>query len=413
MLSVCLFLSFVSFVLGIQEKPVFDQLILVEKGDKNACVFEHFEELRRGEEVPLTLSSHPGFGVVKQYDHERRFGEWRYIESRGDDAAKAIRVKYEEFTFLKLATDDLVFDVAFWNMQPGTSVNFVGGPSNAKTYLYGGGKDFIINDDGTISCKHVPNLVLGFETQRVVNDFYIGPFSSNYEEAKEYCEENGDKLAEIYNIVDQNKAKAACGKHSCWINFIEEGGDEYTPQMQQRWKWENNQEVSYINWAPGEPNNYNEVDERNAILNCCGEVCTVCNGEWYDAPKEYNQPRPLCYKAKYALQYKYNNDEDEGEYSPFNESTLLKLAAIVVAGAVMSLFILVRYKVFDGTSSYYRQVGTTERGTHEIEAEMVTPNPAIATATAPTKLILQADSLGIHVNYGSLYLVDYRDVEKY
>jgi hypothetical protein len=64
--------------------------------------------------------------------------------------------------YVKLADADLVFDVSFWKMEPGNTVNFVGGTSTkAKTKQGGGGRDFVLNSDGTISCKHRPDLVLG------------------------------------------------------------------------------------------------------------------------------------------------------------------------------------------------------------------------------------------------------------
>ena len=52
--------------------------------------------------------------------------------------------------------------VAHWKMEAGTTVNFVGGTTQReKTKQGGGGRDWVINDDGTIGAKHHPHLVLG------------------------------------------------------------------------------------------------------------------------------------------------------------------------------------------------------------------------------------------------------------
>ena len=364
--------------------PLFDQVILVEKGDPNACVFEHATELKKGELVPLTLSSHPRKAIAKQYDTERHYEEWRYIESQGDDAQNAINVRYEEFTFLKLNDDDLVFDVAFWDMRPGTPVNFVGGSSHEKTYSYGGGRDFIINDDGTIACKHYPNLVLGFNTERIVNGYFIGPHSTSYDGARSYCRSQGSELAEIYSVDDQMNAQSACGAYSCWIGFVEVGGDLHTPQMKQTWKWEISHETPFINWAPGEPNNFNGVDERNSIMNCCTERCTTCNGKWFDAPKEYSQPRPLCFKSKHVMQYQRRfNEEDDFYQQDFRP--VAKIAVVVAASIVISIFVLLARNKIGPFRFMYSQVDTVN--TLEAETEMVATGHAVAVASAPFKII--------------------------
>lgn len=344
----------------------------------------------KGKVVPLTLSSHPGIAIAKQYENERYFGEWRYIESRGDIVKNAINVKYEEFTFLKLDHEDLVFDVAFWNMKVGTPVNFVGGANHDKTYSYGGGRDFVINDDGTISCKHFPNLVLGFNTENVVNEYFIGPYSTNYNDAKSYCESNGGQLAQIYNADDQKKAETACGPHTCWIGFVEQGGDGHTPKMQQVWGWENGYEASYINWAPGEPNNFMDVDEKNAVLNCCVERCTTCDGTWFDAPKSYNQPRPLCFKPNHVLTFSSNDEKDELGFLWNNMKLPVRLMSLIVAIIVVSFYILPRCKNGSLRTAMYESVSSVvtydAEAEGEAETEMVT-NPAVAYPSAPAKLI--------------------------
>ena len=137
-------------------------LVLVNKNSEYQCIFAEAGQLKNGSTVSLTLSSHKGMGIGKMYTTERRAGPWRYIESAGCAAETSIRVRYEAENFIKLENDDLVLDVAFWRMEEGQVVNFVGG-TNAKdkTMLGGGGRDWVINNDGTISAKHHPHLVLG------------------------------------------------------------------------------------------------------------------------------------------------------------------------------------------------------------------------------------------------------------
>lgn len=137
-------------------------MILTTRGSANQCVFERAKDLRNGENVHLRLLSHSDKAITKRYPGEKRYGPWRYIESECGDADDAIMVRYVDGQFIMLVEQDLVLDVAFWRMDQGNVVNFVGGTSNENnTKKGGGGRDWLINDDGTISAKHHPHLVLG------------------------------------------------------------------------------------------------------------------------------------------------------------------------------------------------------------------------------------------------------------
>merc|ERR1711908_176939 len=54
-----------------------------------------------------------------------------------------------------------VLDVAFWVFQEGTAVNWAGGGSDSRTYLNGGGRDFRVNPNGSISLVNHPHLAPG------------------------------------------------------------------------------------------------------------------------------------------------------------------------------------------------------------------------------------------------------------
>ena len=64
---------------------------------------------------------------------------------------------------------DFVFDVEYGNLREGAKVNYLGG-HKTLTFRPGGGRDWLINDDGTISSKHAPHLVLGASVEISAND---------------------------------------------------------------------------------------------------------------------------------------------------------------------------------------------------------------------------------------------------
>ena len=160
-------------------------LCLVNRGSKNQCTFEHAQALLRGKIVPMTLSSHPG-AICKQHypwmeiQKPRKSILGEYIESCGGDNAYAIYVGYCNENYLALYDKDeqgkftpssFIIDVSLWNVVPGTAVNFAKVKvsdedlQNGDYLVAGGGSDWFINaSDNTISCKHVPELVLGFES---------------------------------------------------------------------------------------------------------------------------------------------------------------------------------------------------------------------------------------------------------
>ena len=143
-------------VLGYQTPP----MILVSKGDERQLVFENANGLKMGESVDLTLSSHYGMGLGRMYREERRYGPWRYTESAV--STDVDRARLVDGNYVMLEGADMVLDVSFWKMESGNTVNWVGGTTkNDATKKSGGGRDWFVNDDGTISCKHRRDLILG------------------------------------------------------------------------------------------------------------------------------------------------------------------------------------------------------------------------------------------------------------
>lgn len=148
------------------------RLVLVERTDAaRACVFEHAATLRDGAAAPLTLASHPGFAIKKMYMQPKQHREWFYIELVVGKADTALEAKLDG-AFVAAATDCLhincscyppVLDVTGWQYKVENTVNLVNGPNDEKTKAAGGGRDWVLNDDGTLACKKAPQLVLGVQ----------------------------------------------------------------------------------------------------------------------------------------------------------------------------------------------------------------------------------------------------------
>jgi len=149
-----------------KNKAIGRQMTLVKRGSSNQAVFEDIELLREGKVASGKLSSHGGnVSMGRQYYEERRHDIWGYIESQcvAENDDNAMYFQYVDDCFLKLVNLDLVLDVAFWQMHEGASVNFVGSRADhEQTKKGGGGRDWTLNSDGTISAKHHPHLCLGF-----------------------------------------------------------------------------------------------------------------------------------------------------------------------------------------------------------------------------------------------------------
>ena len=145
-------------------------------------------------------------------------------------------------------------------------------------------------------CFHAkPTREEDCETRNNVDDnpstgYFLGEYGTNFEDAKQYCEERGSMLAIIKNEYSQHEAAEICGTHSCWIGLVEHGDRDGT------WKWLDGETLSYDNWEDGEPNNYGGKDEKNGMMNCCSEEADLIKGgKWVDVKKEdLHSSRPLC-----------------------------------------------------------------------------------------------------------------------
>mmetsp|Transcript_17807 Transcript_17807/g.36999 ORF Transcript_17807/g.36999 Transcript_17807/m.36999 type:complete len:370 (+) Transcript_17807:59-1168(+) len=140
-------------------------MVLVEKSSKHALRFKNFQDLKAGRPVVAEFSgNHDGQGLGRQYAEQRNFQEWRYTESALGNAVP-ITIQLEDGFLVVMDTRtserELCFDVSFWKYEAGNTVNFVGGNNESRTKLVGGGRSWLVNNDGTISCQAAPHLVLG------------------------------------------------------------------------------------------------------------------------------------------------------------------------------------------------------------------------------------------------------------
>ena len=173
-----------SVVLGISAtdaKSTALPLCLVEKGSPQQCIFNEVDALKNGEAVDLTLKNYPGLGVAKKYYKHKKAGENHYIESAvlniNTSGEKPIRVQIVNSFFITLPGENFAFTPALEEVKVNQEIRFIRHSSDAdpaslmsERTLSSGPREFQINDDGTISCKYEPDLVLGLPGLKTPDD---------------------------------------------------------------------------------------------------------------------------------------------------------------------------------------------------------------------------------------------------
>lgn len=138
-------------------------LVLVNKSNPSSLRFTHIYDLKHGKPCVATIQGTQNLSLGRLYPEQRRYKNWRYTNAAiGSNKPAVIRMDDNGYIKLEDTSGDteLVFDVSFWNFVEGSPVNFVGGQSASETYI-GGGRLWTINEDGTISPRRAPHLVLG------------------------------------------------------------------------------------------------------------------------------------------------------------------------------------------------------------------------------------------------------------
>lgn len=112
-------------------------LVLVKRLDPNRLLFANTHDLKDGKSCLATfVGQHRSLALGRVYEEQRRTGIWRYTEAAlGSKQTVAIRMDSSGHIKLEDTSgdgDELVFDVAFWNITEGNFVNFVGGRSRPR-----------------------------------------------------------------------------------------------------------------------------------------------------------------------------------------------------------------------------------------------------------------------------------------
>ncbi|CAL1160147.1 unnamed protein product [Cladocopium goreaui] len=122
---------------------------------------------------------------------------------------------------------------------------------------------------------------------------------SDFDIAEERCLEHNSFLVAIASLEENQFVQNLCGQHFCWIGLRRH-------QSSTRWSWIEGTELEFSNWQVGEPNNFNNVAEKVAIMNFNmqeyrrKEPLAWASGRWYDVNGALNLPKAICEKRKVA-----------------------------------------------------------------------------------------------------------------
>jgi hypothetical protein len=118
--------------------------------------------------------------------------------------------------------------------------------------------------------------------------------ASSWTEAKQYCEREFEGLASIHTQGESRAVIQACRRIAglvdgapggCWIGLHDSPSLGATPGQ---FEWTDNSPVNYVNWSPGEPNNWG-IDTHVGHASSAGEEAVQVNmahnhgGGWNDA----------------------------------------------------------------------------------------------------------------------------------
>lgn len=84
--------------------------------------------------------------------------------------------------------------------------------------------------------------------------YQLTPSGLTWQQAENWAVANGAHLTAINNAVENSWVASTFGVN-LWIGLFQLPGSS---EPAGGWTWSNGESVSYINWAPGEPNNFNQ-----------------------------------------------------------------------------------------------------------------------------------------------------------
>ena len=156
------------------------RVVLVKPDSPLRLVFEHASKLcAGGVAMPLTLSSHAGLGVATARSEPFKAGPFNSKELVIGPGSDALKVTQNN-KFIVDSSSKNVFDVHMWKFFEGNHLSLLQGRDITHN-TEGGGRDFDINPDGTISptgivairFKEKLRILLSFRPLRI---FLIAPF---------------------------------------------------------------------------------------------------------------------------------------------------------------------------------------------------------------------------------------------
>ena len=140
------------------------RLCLVERGSPNQCVFD---EANIGESTTeLSLTSHPGCGIVARHAGTRSAGIFAVIELGVGVSDASLSLRRSEKRLL-YDHESMCLSVPS-AVHPGCTrvVNLVRGPTIQETFSHGTDlRSWVAHDDGTIAPYWATNLVLGIQAE--------------------------------------------------------------------------------------------------------------------------------------------------------------------------------------------------------------------------------------------------------
>jgi hypothetical protein len=141
------------------------KLVLTSRGAHNELKLEERAALASHKPAALTLASHPGLAIVTTARSAGPYGPWMVAPLGVGSAQNATTATLDSEGFLAYAhggSAAKVLDVAHWKYELGNDINFVGHISTrSETFKPGGGRSFVLNDDGSMSPENARHLTLG------------------------------------------------------------------------------------------------------------------------------------------------------------------------------------------------------------------------------------------------------------
>ncbi|ACV23258.1 Serine/threonine-protein kinase PrkC [Slackia heliotrinireducens] len=113
----------------------------------------------------------------------------------------------------------------------------------------------------------------------VVHTYEVISEAMTWEDAKAYCESQGGYLATITSAEENDKVKAAVAatdRKVFWIGAKRGSGDAF--------EWVSGEAFSYNDWAAGEPNDDQGIEDYSAIL-----ITPEGAMAWYDVPNDVSE----------------------------------------------------------------------------------------------------------------------------